>query len=465
MERKGGERTASVGGGRGNALRTQQNLTPRSDHTHPPPTTNCTTITTTTTTTKHSGADLGDLSPHVYAIADAAYKQMRAEGRGQAILVSGESGAGKTETSKLIMKYLAYMGGYMEAHGGGGGGGGGGGRRRSSAAGGRSVEEQVLESNPLLEAFGNAKTVRNNNSSRFGKYVEINFNADGAISGAAIRTYLLERSRVVAVNNPERSYHVFYQLCDGASPEERARWRLRPASEFRYLAQSTCFEIPGDSNAEEYARTVTAMAKVGIPAEQREAIFACVAAVLHLGNVEFAEGRDADSSMVAPGSPAEAALGAAAELLGVPRDGLAHALTTRTRQTPEGPIISPLSVRAAAENRDALAKVIYSKMFDWLVAAINAAIGEDTNCAASVGVLDIYGFESFEFNDLEQFCINLANEKLQQHFNHHVFKQEQAEYEREAIDWSYIEFVDNQDVLDLIEGRLGVLDLLDETCR
>ena len=153
--------------------------------------------------------------------------------------VSGESGAGKTETSKLLMQYLAWMGGYLEDG--------------ASASGGRSVEQQVLESNPLLEAFGNAKTVRNDNSSRFGKFTEIQFNADGRISGAAIRTYLLERSRVVNVNDPERNYHIFYQLCEGASEEEKKLLQLRPANEFRYLNRSTCFDLPRVSNAEEYA--------------------------------------------------------------------------------------------------------------------------------------------------------------------------------------------------------------------
>ncbi|RMZ56348.1 hypothetical protein APUTEX25_004705, partial [Auxenochlorella protothecoides] len=447
---------------------------------------------------QYRGVGLGELSPHVYAVADSAYRQMRREGRSQSILVSGESGAGKTETSKLIMQYLAWMGGY---------------RAESAPTNGsiRSVEQQVLESNPLLEAFGNAKTSRNDNSSRFGKFTEIQFGRDGRItglkhaacgqqglalacgylwrvhgaspaslnkipfptlphprpdhvfSGAAIRTYLLERSRVVAVASPERNYHVFYQLCGGADEAEAARLRLGPARGFRYLNQSDCHELAGVSDAEEYRRTRRAMTLVGIDAASQDAVFAVVAAVLHLGNVAFVPGDGGDGSAVA--EPAWAHLEAAAALLGVDAAGLARALTTRTRQTPDGPIVSPLDVGAASDNRDSLAKTAYSRLFDWLVGAVNASIGQDAGAASLIGVLDIYGFEQFASNDFEQFCINLANEKLQQHFNAHVFKQEQAEYEREAIAWSYIEFVDNQDVLDLVEARLGILDLLDEACR
>lgn len=190
---------------------------------------------------QYKGTQLGEISPHVYAIADAAYSQMRSEGRSQSILVSGESGAGKTETSKLIMQYLAWVGGYLEND-----------SYDDQNGNCRSVEQQVLESNPLLEAFGNAKTVRNDNSSRFGKFTEIQFNTNGRICGAAIRTYLLERSRVVNVNDPERNYHVFYQLCDGASDEERDKFKLLPASEFRYLNTSTCFNLDGTSNADDY---------------------------------------------------------------------------------------------------------------------------------------------------------------------------------------------------------------------
>eukprot|EP00775_Hariotina_reticulata_P002154 gene2154-2472_t len=290
----------------------------------------------------YSSGDTSMLPPHVYAIAAAAYKKMRQEGRGQAILVTGESGAGKTETSKLIMRYLAY----------------------------------------------------------------------------------LERSRLVHLNPGERNYHIFYQLCDGASPEERRRWLLADSpSAYVYLNQSDVYHLPGVSNAKEFAHTRHAMTAIGISPEQQE------------------------------------------DLMGVDVAGLARSLGTRTRLTPDGPITSPLEAKAAASNRDALVKVMYARLFDWLVACINASIGQDPAAFASIGLLDIYGFESFAFNDLEQFCINLANEKLQQHFNQHVFKWEQAEYEAEGIDWSYIEFVDNQDVLELIEGRLGLVDLLDETCR
>ncbi|WPT16300.1 Myosin-11 [Picochlorum sp. SENEW3] len=396
----------------------------------------------------------GELSPHAYAIADASYKQMITNRKSQAILVSGESGAGKTETSKHIMQYLAWLGGELD---------------RSTIEKDRNIEQKILESNPLLEAFGNAKTVRNDNSSRFGKFTEIQFDQNGRISGAAIRTYLLERSRVVSVLDPERNYHIFYQICDGASEEERNAWNLREAKDFSYLSSSSCFELDGVNNAEEYIKTRHAMDIVGIPRETQECVFKAVVAVLHLGNIVF-EAVDDDESKVA--SIGEESLCTAASLLGVPVEGLRKILTTRTRKTVDGPIISPINVDAAINTRDSFAKTLYSRTFDWLVECINKSIGQDPSPSSLIGVLDIYGFEEFARNDFEQFCINFANEKLQQHFNQHVFKMEQKEYEDEGIEWSYIEFVDNQDVLDIIEGSgsnrskiSGILDLLDESCK
>ncbi|KAF7837931.1 myosin-17 [Senna tora] len=393
---------------------------------------------------QYKGAALGELNPHVFAVADVAYRAMINEGKSNSILVSGESGAGKTETTKMLMRYLAYLGG-------------------RSGVEGRTVEQQVLESNPVLEAFGNAKTVRNNNSSRFGKFVEIQFDKKGRISGAAIRTYLLERSRVCQISDPERNYHCFYLLC-AAPAEEKEKYKLGSPSSFHYLNQSNCYELDGVDDTQEYLATRRAMDVVGISEEEQEAIFRVVAAVLHLGNIEFAKGEEIDSSVIKD-EKSRFHLSTTAELLKCDAKCLEEALIKRVMITPEEVITRTLDPVAAVGSRDALAKTIYSRLFDWLVEKINNSIGQDPNSKSIIGVLDIYGFESFKFNSFEQFCINFTNEKLQQHFNQHVFKMEQEEYTKEEIDWSYIEFVDNQDVLDLIEKKPGgIIALLDEAC-
>ena len=412
---------------------------------------------------QYQGTGLGELSPHVFAIAETSFRAMTSEKQSQSILVSGESGAGKTETAKQIMRYLAHLGGGARA------------RAETDASSStvsgdpsetsQPVEQKVLESNPLLEAFGNAKTVRNDNSSRFGKFIEIQFDSQDRISGAAIRTYLLERSRIVSVDDPERNFHAFYQLCDGADPEEREALRLKPAKAFRYLNRSSCFELKDVDNAKEYALTRRAMDVVGISKPERDAVFGVVAGILHLGNVEFKEDGSADDGCELDGQSSMDALEDAAAVLRVSRDRLEQALRTRAIETREGVITKPLDVEAATNSRDALAKTLYARLFDWLVDKINTSIGQDIESKSFIGVLDIYGFESFKVNSFEQFCINLANEKLQQHFNQHVFKTEQEEYEKEQIDWSYIDFVDNQDVLDLIEKKpSGIIALLDEAC-
>ncbi|XP_029124619.1 myosin-9 isoform X2 [Cajanus cajan] len=393
---------------------------------------------------QYKGAPFGELSPHIFAVADVAYRAMINEGKSNSILVSGESGAGKTETTKMLMRYLAFLGG-------------------RAATEGRTVEQQVLESNPVLEAFGNAKTVRNNNSSRFGKFVEIQFDKSGRISGAAIRTYLLERSRVCQINDPERNYHCFYLLC-AAPQEEIEKYKLGSPKTFHYLNQSKCYELDDMNDSLEYLATRRAMDIVGISQQEQEAIFRVVAAILHIGNIDFAKGKEVDSS-IPKDDKAKFHLKTTAELLMCDTDGLEDALCKRVMVTPEEVIKRSLDPQSAAVSRDGLAKTIYSRLFDWLVNKINNSIGQDSNSKSLIGVLDIYGFESFKSNSFEQFCINFTNEKLQQHFNQHVFKMEQEEYTKEQINWSYIEFVDNQDVLDLIEKKPGgIIALLDEAC-
>ncbi|CAA0823906.1 Myosin-6 [Striga hermonthica] len=393
---------------------------------------------------QYKGAAFGELSPHPFAVADAAYRLMINEGVSQSILVSGESGAGKTESTKLLMRYLAYMGG-------------------RSGGEGRTVEQQVLQSNPVLEAFGNAKTVRNNNSSRFGKFVEIQFDQRGKISGAAIRTYLLERSRVCQVSDPERNYHCFYMLC--AAPEEEIKkYHLGNPRTFNYLNQTNCYELDGIDDSKEYIATRKAMDTVGISSEEQDAIFRVIAAILHLGNIEFVKGKEIDSSMPKD-EKSWFHLRTAANLFMCDAKSLEDSLCKRVIVTRDETITKELDPTAAVASRDALAKIVYSRLFDWLVDRINSSIGQDPNSKCLIGVLDIYGFESFKTNSFEQFCINLTNEKLQQHFNQHVFKMEQEEYTKEEINWSYIEFIDNQDVLDLIEKKPGgIIALLDEAC-
>ncbi|MBA0558847.1 hypothetical protein Golob_015843, partial [Gossypium lobatum] len=327
---------------------------------------------------QYKGAAFGELSPHPFAVADASYRHMINEGISQSILVSGESGAGKTESTKMLMRYLAYMGG------------------RVSKAEERSVEQKVLESNPVLEAFGNAKTVRNNNSSRFGKFVEIQFDPRGQISGAAIRTYLLERSRVCQVSDPERNYHCFYMLC-AAPPEEAEKYKLGNPRNFHYLNQSNCYELDGVDSSKEYLLTKRAMDVVGISQGEQDGIFRVVAAILHLGNIEFKKGQEIDSAEPKD-DKSRFHLKTAAELLMCNEKALEDSLCKRVMVTRDESITKSLDPVSAALSRDALAKIVYSKLFDWLVDKINVSISQDPESKSLIGVLDIYGFESFKTN-------------------------------------------------------------------
>eukprot|EP00741_Cyanophora_paradoxa_P018970 tig00021108_g18313.t1 len=390
----------------------------------------------------YRGRELGDCKPHVFANTDLAFRQMTKDRKSQSILVSGESGAGKTETTKLCMQYLASISG--------------------SGQGPNRVAQQVLESNPILEAFGNAKTLRNDNSSRFGKFIEIQFDKDWKVAGASIQTYLLEKSRVIAQAQGERNYHIFYQLCAGASDEERAKLHLRKPEEFVYLKGSGCVSIPGLSEADEFAKTRRAMGVVGITEEEQMEALRVVATVLNLGEVTFKPDPAKEDAVVVDDG---AALKRVAELLGCTEEELTTVFCSRRIFAGGEWYTIEHTMDQAVEARDALAKALYGRLFEWLVQRINKCIRNDEKTVAFIGILDIFGFESFKVNSFEQLCINFANEKLQQQFNQHVFKMEQEEYSREKIDWAFIEFVDNQDCLDMLEKRpMGVFCLLDEEC-
>ncbi|XP_030639969.1 unconventional myosin-Vb [Chanos chanos] len=391
----------------------------------------------------YSGQDTDDMEPHIFSVAEEAYRTMTREEKNQSIIISGESGSGKTVSAKFTMRYFAVVGG---------------------AAQQTSVEERVLASNPIMEAIGNAKTTRNDNSSRFGKYIEIGFGRKGDIIGANMRTYLLEKSRVVFQASEERNYHIFYQLCASRELPEMRSLKLAAPEHFRYTCQGGQMQIPDVDDASELERTRNAFTVLGVPPDQQMEIFRILAAVLHLGNVNIqASGRGADRSYI---DADDRSLAVFSKLLGVEGPQMAHWLCHRRLAVGGEMLVKPMPGRQAVEARDALAKHVYGQLFTWTVQRLNSALRAHRQKAKSfIGVLDIYGFETFDRNSFEQFCINYANEKLQQQFNRHVFQLEQEEYIREGLPWNRIEFSDNQPCIALIEGPLGLLDLLDEECR
>uniref|UniRef100_A0A8C8SPI5 Myosin VC n=1 Tax=Pelusios castaneus TaxID=367368 RepID=A0A8C8SPI5_9SAUR len=351
----------------------------------------------------YSGQNMGDMDPHIFAVAEEAYKQMA---RNQSVIVSGESGAGKTVSARYAMRYFATV---------------------SKSNSNAHVEDKVLASNPITEAVGNAKTTRNDNSSRFGKYTEISFDQRHQITGANMRTYLLEKSRVVFQSENERNYHIFYQLCASSLEPEFKHLKLGHAEEFNYTRMGGSTIIEG--------------------VDDRLKLF------IRSSNVYF-------SSL----KPEDKHLNVFCELLDLDNDRVAQWLCHRKIITTSETVIKPMTKLQALNARDALAKKIYSHLFDFIVERINKALHFSGKQHTFIGVLDIYGFETFDVNSFEQFCINYANEKLQQQFNLHVFKLEQEEYMKENIPWTLIDFYDNQPVIDLIEAKMGILELLDEEC-
>ena len=391
----------------------------------------------------------GELPPHLFLMAESAYSSLR--DANQSIIISGESGAGKTEAAKIILRYLATIS--TEKRG-----------PKTGSMQQQSIEKQVLDSNPLLEAFGNAKTLRNDNSSRFGKFIEIHFDAiSQKLLSARIDSYLLEKSRLVTQQIGERNYHFFYQLCAGASAEEAANLHIYPAESYAYLTKGECLVIEGVDDAAEYQKTRACIEGLGFTVEDQMQLLRIVAGILHLGNIEF-EGET--EARIVDNEPFDLC----GELLGLESAVLMKILVKRTMVDPQSraEIVMDQTPAQAAFSRDAIAKALYERLFTWIVLKVNLAIAVPLSKQKTsiLGLLDIYGFEVFETNSFEQFCINYANEKLQQHFNQHMFKMEQAEYSREKIKWDHIEYEDNQDTIDLIEKKpLSIIALLDEYCR
>ncbi|XP_076827594.1 myosin IEb [Brachyhypopomus gauderio] len=392
----------------------------------------------------YQGAAQYENPPHIYALADNMYRNMMIDAENQCVIISGESGAGKTVAAKYIMSYISKVsgGGPKVQH----------------------VKDIILQSNPLLEAFGNAKTVRNNNSSRFGKYFEIQFSRGGEPDGGKISNFLLEKSRVVSQNQGERNFHIYYQLLAGATTEQRENLGVTTPDYYYYMNQSGTYTVDDINDKKEFSDTMEAMSVIGLSLEDQDAVMQIVAGILHLGNITFRE--EGNYAVV----ESEDFLAFPSYLLGISQEGLKKKLTSRVMDSKWGgkteSIFVTLNTEQACFSRDALSKALYARLFDYLVDAINKAMQKDHE-EFNVGVLDIYGFEIFQQNGFEQFCINFVNEKLQQIFIELTLKAEQDEYVQEGIKWTPIEYFNNKVVCDLIESKVnpvGIMSVLDDVC-
>uniref|UniRef100_A0A3P9NJ38 Myosin IXA n=1 Tax=Poecilia reticulata TaxID=8081 RepID=A0A3P9NJ38_POERE len=429
---------------------------------------------------------LGDLEPHIYAVADVAYHAMLRRQKNQCIVISGESGSGKTQSTNFLIHHLTAL------------------SQKGFASG---VEQIILGAGPVLEAFGNAKTAHNNNSSRFGKFIQVNYQESGTVRGAYVEKYLLEKSRLVYQEHNERNYHVFYYLLAGSSEEERKAFHLKKPEEYHYLSQMTktssrphwdsycesepdCFTVEGEDLKHDFERLQLAMEMVGFLPATRKQIFSLLSAILHLGNIRYKRKTYRDDSIDICNPEV---LPVVSELLEVKEEMLFEALTTRKTVTVGEKLIVPYKLAEAGTVRDSMAKSLYSALFDWIVFRINHALlnnkdlEETTKISAhskwkmsiwsflsllpllqilSIGVLDIFGFEDYENNSFEQFCINFANERLQHYFNQHIFKLEQEEYRAEGISWRNIDYIDNTGCIGLISKKpTALFHLLDEECN
>jgi len=395
----------------------------------------------------YKGKNRLEMPPHVFAIAESSYYNMKGYKENQCIIISGESGAGKTEAAKRIMQYIASVSGGTD----------------SSI---QEIKDMVLATNPLLESFGNAKTLRNNNSSRFGKYLEIQFNSQGEPVGANINNYLLEKSRVVGQIKNERNFHIFYQFAKACPQTYRESFGVQQPGSYLYTSKSKCLDVDGIDDHADFAETVQAMKVIGLPQAEQDNIFRMLAAILWIGNIQFSENEEGNARIAD-----RSVIDFVAYLLEVQADAVDKAVTERILETSRGGRRGsvyhvPLNPAQASSVRDALAKGIYFNLFDWIVERVNVSLKARGAMSHSVGILDIYGFEIFEKNSFEQLCINYVNEKLQQIFIQLTLKAEQEEYAREEIQWTPIKYFDNKVVCELIEEKRppGVFAALNDAC-
>uniref|UniRef100_A0A672NQG0 Myosin X n=1 Tax=Sinocyclocheilus grahami TaxID=75366 RepID=A0A672NQG0_SINGR len=393
---------------------------------------------------RYSRHHLGEIPPHIYAIANECYRSLWKRSNNQCVLISGESGAGKTESTKMILRFLSAMSqqSVMLST-----------ANRASS----HVEEAILESSPIIEAFGNARTVHNNNSSRFGKFIQLHFSQHGNIQGGRITDCILCLdcwNRVVCQNPGERNYRIFYALLAGTSAEQRESFSLSPPEGFRYLGQSGCVKDKAINDTETFQEVLNALRTMQFGEENIKEVLRLLSGILHVGNIEFLTAGGAQVC-------SKSALSKAAELLGLDCAQLAEVLTHRSMILRGEEISTPLTVEQAVDSRDSMAMALYSQCFTWIIRKLNSRINGNEDFR-SIGILDIFGFENFEVNRFEQFNINYANEKLQEYFNKHIFSLEQLEYNKEGLVWDDVNWMDNGECLDLIEKKLGLLALVNE---
>ncbi|XP_032389707.1 unconventional myosin-XIX [Etheostoma spectabile] len=397
----------------------------------------------------HCAPQPQEFKPHIFIVAEEAYRNVQGqlEPVNQSLVVSGESGAGKTWTSRCLMKYYATVAASSSV--------------LKSQDTVERIERRVLDSNPIMEAFGNACTLRNNNSSRFGKYIQLQLDRCQLLVGASVQTYLLEKTRVACQLADERNFHIFYQMMKEATDEQRKEWKMPPGQHYAWLPNS-------EKTVEEdcFHATVAAMVHLGINEERQRQIFKILAGILQLGNLNFSSSTD-ESQPCDLDEQSKDFLQRAAELLCVPAEELQMCLRVRTLKAGKQSVLKPCSQAECSMRRVCLAKAIYAQLFEWLVTFINNSICAETSTWCNfIGVLDVYGFECFQINNLEQLCINYANEKLQQHFVAHYLRAQQEEYVSEGLEWSFVKYQDNQSCLDLLEGSpVSVFSLLNEESR